>query len=143
VIGNLSLLLGVVGGTVALGGKLIKILGYIGGTQMYIVVTGQKGIGKTCLIDTALKYTCGVTKVDVKPDADGDYIIDAALRNLTNMRFNFIDRRASAKRLIWWYNLVASQPPILYLMPRNTAIIKVMQILFHLFALSQRNLGFV
>jgi len=95
--------------------KLIKTLNYIGGTQMYIVVTGQKGVGKTCLIDTALMYTCGVTKIDVTPDDHHNNIIDAALRNLTNMRFNFMDPRASAKRLVWWYNLVASQPPILVL----------------------------
>lgn len=32
----------------------------------YIVVTGGKGLGKTCLINTALNGTCGVVRVDVR-----------------------------------------------------------------------------
>ena len=31
----------------------------------YIIVTGEKGYGKSCLIDTAVHRHCGVVKVDV------------------------------------------------------------------------------
>jgi len=31
----------------------------------YIVVTGRKGIGKSCLINTSVHFTLGVVKVDV------------------------------------------------------------------------------
>ena len=35
--------------------------------QSYIVVSGPKGVGKTCVIDTATERTCGIVGVSVAP----------------------------------------------------------------------------
>ncbi len=65
----------------------------------FITVTGGKGIGKTCLIDTTLIRHLGVVKISIKSGADKDLIIDQALRALTGFRLVFVTADGSARRL--------------------------------------------
>jgi hypothetical protein len=75
--------------------------------QAYYVITGQKGVGKTCLIDTATKNTCGIIKVKITAGETESVITDKVLRILTNTKFSFFDPQASAKRVIFFYKLFA------------------------------------
>eukprot|EP00981_Chlorochromonas_danica_P009369 scaffold2637_cov270-Ochromonas_danica.AAC.2 len=74
----------------------------------YITVTGGKGIGKTCLIDTTLNRHLGVTE----SGADKDLIIDQALRALTGSQLDFFKPVGSARRLLFFYSFLFKLSPI-------------------------------
>lgn len=78
----------------------------------YIVVTGGKGNGKTCLIDTALNRHFGVVKISTKSGADKDLIIDQALRAITGIQLDFWKPVGSARRLLFFYSSLFKKPPI-------------------------------
>jgi hypothetical protein len=71
--------------------------------ETYLVVTGEKGVGKTCLLNTVLNKTPGVIRVSVSPKDDERTIIRNTLLELTGIKFDFVPPYASAKRLIFWY----------------------------------------
>jgi len=77
--------------------------------QDYVVVTGPKGVGKSCLIDTAFKNTCGVARIKVKSGLDENAIVDAALRELTGLsgRFSISNPYVNARRVVFWYRLLS------------------------------------
>ena len=77
--------------------------------QNYVVVTGPKGIGKSCLVDTAFRNTCGVSRVDVEAAMTKREIVDAALREFTGLssRFSFANPHVNARRVVFWYRLLS------------------------------------
>ena len=82
--------------------------------DQYLIVQGPRGIGKTCAIRTALQRTCGVSFIKgVRPETQKELIMDKALTEITNIRINFIDKTASAERVIWWYRFLFRRRPIL------------------------------
>eukprot|EP01036_Dinobryon_divergens_P037822 gene37822-49551_t len=78
----------------------------------YIVVTGEKGNGKTCLINTTLNHHLGVVKISTKSGADKDLIVDQALRALTGIHVDFFKPVGSARRLLFFYSFLFKRPPI-------------------------------
>ena len=77
--------------------------------QNYVVVTGPKGTGKSCLVDTAFRNTCGVSRVDVEAAMTKREIVDAALREFTGLssRFSFANPHVNARRVVFWYRLLS------------------------------------
>ncbi|KAI3640071.1 hypothetical protein MIR68_000949 [Amoeboaphelidium protococcarum] len=77
--------------------------------QNYVVVTGPKGVGKSCLIDTAFRNTCGVARIKVEAGSGAGTIVDAALRELTGLsgRFSIANPHANARRVVFWYRLLS------------------------------------
>ncbi|KAI3653781.1 hypothetical protein MP228_001728 [Amoeboaphelidium protococcarum] len=77
--------------------------------QNYVVVTGPKGVGKSCLIDTAFRNTCGVVRVAADAGMTKTEIVDAALRELTglNSRFSIANPYVNSRRVIFWYRLLS------------------------------------
>jgi hypothetical protein len=73
--------------------------------QSYLVVTGDKGVGKTCLLNTVTSKTAGVIKVIAQPQHNEDTIIKNTLQRLTRIPFDFVPPFDSAKRVIFWYRL--------------------------------------
>jgi hypothetical protein len=73
--------------------------------QSYLVVTGEKGVGKTCLLNTVTSKTAGVIKLEAQPGHSEDTIIKNALQRLTRIQFDFIPPFDSAKRVILYYRL--------------------------------------
>ena len=69
--------------------------------QGYLVVTGDKGVGKSCLLSISTNKTCGIINVKVQPGRSGEDIIGASLQSLVNM-FDFIPPYDSARRVIFW-----------------------------------------
>ena len=73
--------------------------------QSYVVVTGEKGVGKTCLLNSVTSKTAGVIKLEAQPRHSEDTIIKNTLQQLTKLPFDFIPPFESAKRVIFWYRL--------------------------------------
>ena len=80
----------------------------------YVVVQGPKGVGKTCVVETALERTCGVVVVKVAPGAREDDIVASALASVAGVRLSMWDPRPSALRVLWWYRWLLP-PPIVVL----------------------------
>ena len=74
--------------------------------QEYFVVTGEKGVGKTCLVKTVTSKTPGVISVKVQATHSEDTIIRNTLQILTRIHFDFIPPFHSAHRVILWYRLL-------------------------------------
>jgi hypothetical protein len=73
--------------------------------QGYLVVTGEKGVGKTCLLNTVTSKTAGVIKLEAQPGQSQDIIIKNTLQRLTRIPFDFIPPFDSAKRVIFWHQV--------------------------------------
>ena len=80
----------------------------------YVVVQGPKGVGKSCVVETALQRTCGVVVVKVAPGAREDAIVSSALASIAGIRSSMWDPRPSALRVLWWYRWLLP-PPIVVL----------------------------
>jgi hypothetical protein len=80
------------------------------GEDQYIVVTGQKGVGKTVVVNTATQRTCGVVSVPVAPGTPQKNIVADVLSEIANSRVGFIDPRPSVRRILWWYGLFLPRP---------------------------------
>ncbi|KAI9317830.1 hypothetical protein BDR26DRAFT_905324 [Obelidium mucronatum] len=74
--------------------------------QKYIIVSGEKGVGKSCLIDTAVYKTCGIIRIKAQPGEKEKEIIENALRGLTGLRTAFWDPISNSRRVIFWYKLI-------------------------------------
>jgi hypothetical protein len=81
----------------------------------YIVVTGAKGIGKSCVVNTVTNNTCGVVSLQVKQGTRADPIIESAFMRLTEPRSLRWNLRKETKRVLFFYNLFARSPPIVVL----------------------------
>lgn len=71
--------------------------------QGYLVVTGEKGVGKSCLLRTVTSKTPGVITVKVPAKQDEDAIIKNTLKLLTEPPFKFMDPLKTAPRVILWH----------------------------------------
>lgn len=71
--------------------------------QGYLVVTGEKGVGKTCLMNTVTSKTAGVITVEAQPGHTQDTIIKNTLMELTRIKLDFIPPFDSARRVIFWH----------------------------------------
>jgi hypothetical protein len=78
----------------------------------YIVVFGQKGAGKSCLVKSATSRTCGIVSIEISSTKEADEIVGMALRELTNFRIPFMSPATSASRVAWWYSKFSSRPPL-------------------------------
>ena len=79
--------------------------------QDYLVITGEKGVGKTCLVNTATSKTPGVIKVEAMPGNDADMIVKKSLHQLT--RIEFWSPFNSARRVIFWHRCFTGQSPVI------------------------------
>ena len=73
--------------------------------QSYLVITGDKGVGKTCLLNTVTSKAAGVIKVKALPSDNERTIIKNTLQELANPLFKFMNPLKSAPRVIFWYRL--------------------------------------
>eukprot|EP01036_Dinobryon_divergens_P026360 gene26360-34997_t len=79
----------------------------------YIVVTGGKGNGKSCLIDTTLNHHFGVVKISTKSGASKSFIVDQALSALTGIESKCFPPVGTACRLLFFYSFLFKRPPIM------------------------------
>ena len=81
----------------------------------YCVVVGPKGVGKTCIVDTATSRTWGVVRVDANAGALKKEIVADALLAVTRSRLIFFDQSPDARRVLWWHHLFFRVPPTIIL----------------------------
>ena len=82
--------------------------------DQYIIVFGPKGVGKTCVVETATQRTCGVVSVRVAAGAPSDAIARQALSAIARVQLAaaFVDVLPSARRVIFWHRLLAGRPTV-------------------------------
>jgi hypothetical protein len=68
-----------------------------------LVLTGEKGVGKSCLLRTVTSKTPGVITVKVPAKQDEDTIVKNTLKLLTEPPFKFMDPLKTAPRVIFWH----------------------------------------
>ena len=84
--------------------------------QSYLVVTGEKGVGKSCMISTVTSKTVGVINVKVPAGETEKIIVKDTLKLLTDPPFKFMDPLKSAPRVIFWFRLFTlGRSPIIVL----------------------------
>jgi hypothetical protein len=71
--------------------------------QNYLVITGDKGVGKSCLLDSATSKTAGVIELEAQAGDSHHLIIRNTLQCLTNLPYEFIRPENSARRVTFWY----------------------------------------
>lgn len=80
----------------------------------YLIVTGDKGIGKTTLINTATYNWPGKVKFTVYPDQTYQQILDSAFNSLTgNCDQGRYWVKGGALRVIKWYKRLFGSSPLL------------------------------
>jgi hypothetical protein len=69
----------------------------------YLVVTGEQGVGKTCLLDTVTSKNPGEIKVEASPSDAEHTIVENVLHELAGMEVRHISAVSSVNRVICWH----------------------------------------
>ena len=78
--------------------------------DQYVVVAGPKGVGKTCIVETATERTFGVMSVRV-PAATAEHTIMAnVFTAVTRCNPRTVELSASARRVAWWHRFIFRTP---------------------------------
>lgn len=72
----------------------------------YLVVQGQKGVGKSCLVDTVLYKEKGVMCTKISPGTIENDGLKKCFHEIAGSGSTFFDERVNAKRVLFWYNLL-------------------------------------
>jgi GTP-binding protein EngB required for normal cell division len=72
--------------------------------QSYVVVMGEKGVGKSCLLSTVTSKTPGVIHIEAKPCHNQDDIVNNTEKALTSPPFGFRPL-TTMPRVIFWHRL--------------------------------------
>ena len=62
------------------------------------------------MVGSALQYTAGVVSVRVAAGANEEKILADAFKAITRSNISFLDRSASARRVLWWHHFLFRQP---------------------------------
>lgn len=82
--------------------------------QNYLVVTGDKGVGKSCLLNSATSKTAVVIEVEAPAGDSHHMIIKNTLQSLPNLPYDFIRPERSARRVILCHRLfIFGRTPII------------------------------
>lgn len=73
--------------------------------DVFLIVNGPKGVGRTAAVETALQRTYGVCWVygSIQPGMDKDRIVSRVLGALTKNQLNWIKEQETARRVIFWH----------------------------------------
>lgn len=81
--------------------------------EEYLVIKGPKGVGKTCMLRTALQKRIGVVYSNkIFPGTLGNEIINNAYKDISGNILTPINHEILAKRVIWWYTFLFRSKPI-------------------------------
>ncbi len=83
--------------------------------DQYVVVTGPKGVGKTCIVESATQHTCGVVTVRVPAGTPEEKILEDVFTAVTRFYARSLDKRGSAQRVLWWHHLLFRVPATIVL----------------------------
>ena len=84
--------------------------------ERYIVIRGPKGVGKSVLVNTALRDIWGVVEVIVPPGTKSDSIEQTALMRLSNItKPGQDDMDQSVGQVLGCFGLLSREPPVVLL----------------------------
>ena len=78
--------------------------------DQYVVVAGPKGVGKTCIVETATERTFGVVSVYVQAGKSHDDIKATVFTAITRCSPCTVELSASARRVAWWHRFIFRTP---------------------------------
>ena len=78
--------------------------------DLYSIVAGPKGVGKTCVVDTATAATFGVVSVGVAPGTLHNAILADVFTAITRCELRIMNLSASTRRVLWWHSLIFRTP---------------------------------
>jgi len=79
--------------------------------DQYVVVAGPKGVGKTCIVETATEKTFGVVSVNVQPGKTLDNIQSDVFTAVTRCSPWTVELSgASARRVAWFHRFIFRTP---------------------------------
>ena len=84
-------------------------------SEQYIIVSGPKGVGKSCIVNTVMQETFGVVRVNVQPGSDMEKINTDVFDAISGIPFRYVNPSNSARRVVWWHRLVFRNPPTVVL----------------------------
>ena len=76
--------------------------------DQYIVVSGEKGVGKTCAVETSLLGSFDVVYVSVPPATPHEKILSNVYNAITRGS-SMLDNSASARRVLWCHQFFYRQ----------------------------------
>jgi hypothetical protein len=83
--------------------------------EMYTIVAGPKGVGKTCVVQTATEKMYGVVSVNVQPGLPQKEILSDVFIAITRCNPRTVELSASTRRVLWWHRLIFRTPAIVVL----------------------------
>ena len=84
--------------------------------DQFCIVVGPKGVGTTCIVDTATSRTWGVVRVRIRAGAQVEEIVHHALLAVTRSRLPHVYIQSSdAWRVMWCHRLIFRVPPTIIL----------------------------
>lgn len=83
--------------------------------DMYFVVSGPKGVGKSCIVNTAMQRTFGAVKLAVAPGQGVNDIVSDALKAITGVPITWLNQSNGARRVVFWHRFVFRIPPTIVL----------------------------
>ena len=78
--------------------------------DQYIIVGGPKGVGKTCIVETATQATFGVVTVRVPAGTSEKEIKSDVFAAITRRSLRTMDNSGSTRRVLWWHRLIFRTP---------------------------------
>lgn len=79
----------------------------------FINVFGEKGVGKTTIIETVTAHRYGVFRVPITPQLDRDQIKERVFREFAHVSFLSAYAKDSAARVIFWHRLLFGRPVVI------------------------------
>jgi len=80
--------------------------------ERFMVLIGEKNIGKTCLLNTVLQHRFGVLRIKgIEAGTKSGYIVERACREIARTS-KLVDAQSSARRVVRWYHFFFRRPPI-------------------------------
>lgn len=80
------------------------------GQDQYCVVVGPKGVGKTCIVNTATTHAWGVVRVRIAAGTPHDSIVKSTLLAVTRSNLTSMNQEPDAMRVAWWHHLLFRMP---------------------------------
>ena len=78
--------------------------------DQYVVVAGPKGVGKTCVVESATQRTFGVVTVRVPAGTSAEKILADVFTAITRFYVRSLDQSGSARSVLWWHHLLFRTP---------------------------------
>ena len=90
--------------------------------DQYFIVAGPKGVGKTCIVETATQATFGVVTVRVPAGTSEKEIKSDVFTAITRCHIRMMDNSGSARRVLWWHRFIFRVPATVILQAAERGI---------------------